>query len=34
MPGNFEMPVDNIVREARNTEELGIRAVLLRMVIK
>ncbi len=25
MPGNFEMPVDNIVREARGTKELGIR---------
>ncbi len=29
MPGNFQMSVDNIVREARNTRELGIPAVLL-----
>src|SRR5208337_1036018 len=29
MPGNFQMSVDNIVREARNTNELSIPAVLL-----
>jgi porphobilinogen synthase len=29
MPGNYQMSVDNIVREARNTRDLGIPAVLL-----
>lgn len=29
MPGNFQMSIDHLVREVRNTEDLGIPAVLL-----
>lgn len=29
MPGNYQMSIDNLVREVRNTKELGIPSVLL-----
>jgi len=29
MPGNYQMSIDNLVREVRNTKDLGIPAVLL-----